>query len=63
MENDPGEDRRARDWNGEMESRGIFRGMEFNTQRTLHPETNKKSKGGEGGGAKNLEGFHLKGFF
>ena len=62
MENDPGEYRRARDWNGEMESRGIFRGMEFYTQRTLHPETNKKSKGGRGEGQKTLKVFTLKVF-
>ena len=62
MENDPGEDRRARDWNGEMESRGIFRGMEFYTQRTLHPETNKKSKGGGGEGQKTFKVFTLKVF-
>ena len=54
MENEPGEDRKARDWNEGMGPRGIFRGMKFNTRRTLHPETNKKSKGGWGGGAKNL---------
>ena len=61
MENDPGEDRKARDWNGEMGPRGIFRGMEFNTQRTLHPDTNKKSKGGRGG-QKTFKVFTLKVF-
>ena len=62
MENDPEGYRRARDWNGEMGSRGIFRGMEFYTQRTLHPETNKKSKGGGGEGQKTFKVFTLKVF-
>ena len=43
-----------------MGPRGIFRGMEFNTQRTLHPDTNKKSKGV--GGQKTFKVFTLKVF-